>query len=296
MRQLKKATSGVAPPFLIAQAPRADRVLFACLPGMKAMSAYLLPDPLRESVSGAQRMVPFARRIQGLLEKKFGHIVKQFFKASSGSFFLRRAGLTKIARLREAELRITELQSVDGQKALLKRIDLLERKLAEAETPLTHELAWTPLIKASAGRATPDNESIAASTSDCNACDERQVSHCGGFNLAGRQILCVGGRAKLYPEYRRLIETSGGSLLIYRNGPQNGLDHLPTLLARADMVVCPVDCVNHHTYFTVKRCCKRSGKACVLLDRSGLSTFRQGVAALAALVTSPLIGEACSEA
>ncbi|MEP6604496.1 MAG: DUF2325 domain-containing protein [Nitrosospira sp.] len=263
---------------------------------MKTTPTYLLPDLLRESVSGAGRSAPFARRIQELLEKKFSHIVKQFFKASSGSFFLRCAGLTKIARLREAELRIAELQSVDGQNALLKRIDFLERKLADVETPATHELAWAPLIKASAGRAIPKNDSIAGSSSDYNACDERQISHCGGFNLEGRQILCVGGRAKLYPEYRRLIETSGGSLLIYRSGSRTDMDHLPTLLARADMVVCPVDCVNHHTYFTVKRYCKRSGKACVLLDRSGLPTFREGVAVLAALVASSLIGKTCSEA
>ncbi|MBA2660435.1 MAG: DUF2325 domain-containing protein [Nitrosospira sp.] len=258
---------------------------------MKTTPTCLLSDLLHESVSGAGRTALFARRIQELLEKKFGHIIKRLFKASGGSFFLRCAGLTKIARLREAEFRITELQSVDGQNALLKRIDFLERKLADAETPATYELAWAPLIKASAGRAIHNNDSIAESSSDYNACDEGQISHCGGFNLAGRQILCVGGRAKLYPEYRRLIETSGGSLLIYRSGARADMDHLPTLLARADMVVCPVDCVNHHTYFTVKRYCKRSGKACVLLDRSGLPTFREGVAALAALAASPLIGE-----
>ena len=94
--------------------------------------------------------------------------------------------MTKIARLREAELRIPELQSVDGQQALLKRIDFLERKLADAETPATHELAWAPLIKASAGRAIPKNDSIAGSSPDYNACDERQIGLCGGFNLAGR--------------------------------------------------------------------------------------------------------------
>ncbi len=240
-------------------------------------------------------MASFARRIQRLLEKKFSPIVKQFFKPGDKSLFLRRAGLTKIARMKGTELCAAELKSVDEQHALLKRIDLLERKLAAAETPTAHELVWAPLIKASTGRATRHNEPVAASARDCNACDDKQTGECDGFDLAGRQILCVGGRAKLYPEYRRLSETSGGNLLIYRSGPQNGMDHLSTLLARADMVVCPVDCVNHHTYFTVKRYCKRSGKACVLLDRSGLPTFRRGVAALAALVPSPIKAEACSE-
>ena len=95
---------------------------------MKTTPTYLLSDLLHDSASGVGRTALFARRIQELLEKKFGHIVKRFFKASSGSFFLRRAGLTKIARLREAELRITELQSVDGQKALLKRKGIMNRR------------------------------------------------------------------------------------------------------------------------------------------------------------------------
>jgi hypothetical protein len=48
------------------------------------------------------------------------------------------------------------------------------------------------------------------------------------------------------------------------------------------MIVCPIDCVNHHAFFAVKRYCKHSGKPCVLLERSGLPTFCKGIAALAA--------------
>ena len=292
MKQLTKTTSDVTVPFLIADAPRADEILLACLHGVEAMSAHLLSDLARDPARGAQRHDSLASRIQTLLEKKFSHIIKRF-KAGSETLFRQHAGLTRIARLREAELRTTELKLAEGQQALLDRVDLLERELADAETSATHELAWAPLVKASAMSAIAH---ITASTPDGNTCDEKQISRSASFDLAGRQILCVGGRAKLYPEYQRLIETSGGSLLIYRNGSQNGLDHLPALLARADMVVCPVDCVNHHTYFTVKRYCKRSGKACVLLDRSGLPTFRKGVAVLAALVASPVEEEICSGA
>ena len=287
MKQLTKTTSGVTVPFLIADAPRASRILLACLHGAETMSAHLLPGLTRDPAGGAQRHGSLASRVQTLLEKKFSHIIKQFLKAGSETLFRQHAGLTRIARLREAKLRTTELKLAKGQQALL------ERKLADAETSVTHEPAWAPLVKAS---SRPAIAHITASTPDGNTCDEKQISHSDGFDLAGRQILCVGGRAKLYPEYHRLIETSGGSLLIYRNSSQNSLDHLPALLARADMVVCPVDCVNHHTYFTVKRYCKRSGKACVLLDRSGLPTFRKGVAVLAALVASPVEEEICSGA
>ncbi|HEU4855388.1 MAG TPA: DUF2325 domain-containing protein, partial [Nitrosospira sp.] len=73
--------------------------------------------------------------------------------------------------------------------------------------------------------------------------------------------------------------------------PQGPGHHLPVLLDHADMVVCPMDCVNHTVFFTVKRYCRRSGKPCVLLDRSSLSTFRKGIATLAVLCTSPAPGK-----
>ncbi len=105
--------------------------------------------------------------------------------------------------------------------------------------------------------------------------------------LSGRCVLCIDGRAALYPEYRRAVETSGGNLLIYRSKPQRDAQRqpLPALLEQADMVICPVDCVNHHAFYTVKRYCQYSGTPCVLLERSGLSTFQRGIAALAALVS-----------
>jgi hypothetical protein len=66
-------------------------------------------------------------------------------------------------------------------------------------------------------------------------------------------------------------------LLIYRGNQKGDTDRLPALLACADMVICPVDCVNHETYFAVKSYCKKSNKLCALLDRSDLPTFSKGV-------------------
>ncbi|MDQ3186084.1 MAG: DUF2325 domain-containing protein [Pseudomonadota bacterium] len=300
MRQLKKkAASGVTFPFLLTEAPHADEILLACLHGAEAMSAHLLHGPLRYAVSGTQWLHSHSShdshnflpsRIQILLEKKFGHILKRFFKTKGDAFFLKPAELTRTARLREAEGCISHVKSANKQQALLKRIDSLERKLADAESRIAHETGWVPLVKASTAALASD-----CSVSDRNACDEKQAGSCTRFNLAGRCILCVGGRAKLYPEYRRLVETSGGSLLIYRSGPkndsENDSDHLSTLFARADMVVCPADCVNHNAYFAVKRHCIRSGKVCVWLDRSNLPTFRKGIESLAALIRAPEMGD-----
>jgi hypothetical protein len=110
--------------------------------------------------------------------------------------------------------------------------------------------------------------------------DEKRALLESSFDLAARKVLCIGGRAALYPEYCRVVEAAGGSLFFYRGDPQIGGEKLLELLAQADMVVCPVDCVNHQAYFTVKRYCKYSGMPFVVLDRSDLRAFRKGMAAL----------------
>ncbi len=100
-------------------------------------------------------------------------------------------------------------------------------------------------------------------------------------DISNKCVLCIGGQGKLYPEYRCLIESLGGNLLIYRGNQKGDTDRLPDLLTCADMVICPIDCVNHETYFAVKHFCKKSGKPCALLDHCDVSTFGKGIETLA---------------
>lgn len=317
MEQLKTtratdtATLGVTAP-MIAEAPRADLILLACLHAVEDLSAHLLSGLRQEAVRGSGCANPhnahtddsFTRHLLTLLEMKFDQIVKSFsfLRINRSAFFLQRTGLARSARSLRGSDKSSFLpakgatpapKSAGSHQALLSRIDLLERELADAEIPVTPETDWVPLVKVSAAPGTPvvaprpGSASAAEPAPGCDILDEKQADARAGFDLAGRCVLCVGGRAELYPEYHRMVEASGGKLLIYRRAPLHGGDHLPALLDHADLVVCPVDCVNHYTYFTVKRYCKYSGKPCVLLDRSGLPTFRKGMATLAALAVSP---------
>ena len=326
MKQLKttwatrttgSATLSVTAP-MIAEASRPDVILLACLHAVEDLGAHLLSGLRQEAVSGIGRANPhnaysahnaddsFTRHLLTLLEKKFDQVIKSFsfLGINRSTFSLQHTGFAKTAGHGRAsdspsflpeDGAATASNPVGGHQALLSRIDLLERKLADAEIPIPPETDWVPLVKisaapevvAAAAAARPGSASAAESAGDCDSLDEKRAGTHAGFDLAGRCVLCVGGRAALYPEYHRMVEASGGRLLIYRRGPLHGGDHLPALLDHADLVVCPVDCVNHHTYFTVKRYCKYSGKPCVLLDRSGLPTFRKGVAMLAALTTAP---------
>jgi hypothetical protein len=139
---------------------------------------------------------------------------------------------------------------------------------------------WTPLIKANTTLS-----SAACTSSDCTRNEIRINYRTNCPELSEKHVLCIGGRGSLYPEYRCLVESLGGNLLIYRGNQKGDSDHLPALLTCADMVICPVDCVNHETYFAVKYFCIKSGKSCALLDRSDLPTFRKGIEALISIST-----------
>jgi hypothetical protein len=301
---------------MIAEAPRPDVILLACLHAVEDLSGHLLSALRQEAVNGVNRARShhayniddsFSSQLLTLLEKKFHQVVESFsfLRINRSTFFLQHSGLTRTTRhgrasnspsFLPAENRTTASKPAGSHQALLSRIDLLEREIADAEIPVPPETDWIPLVKVSAAPGAtgtpgtsprPGSASAAEPAWGCDILGEKQADANAGFDLAGRRVLCVGGRAALYPEYHRMVEASGGRLLIYRRGPLHGGDHLPALLDHADLVVCPVDCVNHYTYFTVKRYCKYSGKPCVLLDRSGLPTFRKGVATLAALATAP---------
>jgi hypothetical protein len=136
-----------------------------------------------------------------------------------------------------------------------------------AKANIKPDTEWIPLIKASL-----------AVKSDAGQELTRMLNN--NHSLAGRTVLCVGGRAALYPDYLRLVETAGGSFISYRGSPENSRSRLYALLDRVNMVICPVDCVSHDDYFAVKRYCKLSGKFCAFLERSSLPAFTQGLAML----------------
>ena len=225
--------------------------------------------------------------LQALLGKNLAEVIRQFFRAQGSNLFFTPARLTRIARLGRSSPAIEKSKSVSrptlpgsGKPVHSPQLDRVDH-----QNHIRREVAETdgsPLIKNS-----PPPASLSFEQSPFAASDEKGDSACEGFSIGGRCVLCVGGRAALYPEYRRVVEASGGKLVIYRNLPQGPGHHLPVLLAHADMVVCPVDCVNHNAFFTVTRYCRRFGKPCVLLDRSNLSTFRKGIATLGALGAAP---------
>ena len=118
---------------------------------------------------------------------------------------------------------------------------------------------------------------------DCDTCRE---GHDGalGLDLAGRRILCVGGRSDLAPRYRDLVQRCNGEMIRHDGGLEDSQQRLQAALTSADAVICPADAVSHNAYSRTKRFCKRMGKPCVLVPRSSVGAFAE---ALTALVERP---------
>lgn len=116
--------------------------------------------------------------------------------------------------------------------------------------------------------------------SDETACDG-QCDDCGD-RIAGRCVLCVGGRTALLAQYRALADRLGIRLIHHDGGQEESLSRLPELINGADAVLCPTDCVSHAAYYKLKQHCKRTGKPCLLFKGAGVSGFAVALARLSA--------------
>jgi hypothetical protein len=100
-------------------------------------------------------------------------------------------------------------------------------------------------------------------------------------DLAGAQVLYVGGRAHQVPQLKALIERAGGSFQHHDGGIEHSMTLLPGLIGRADCTMFPIDCISHDAMGTVKRQCRLAGKPFVPLRTSSLACLLSGLAALA---------------
>jgi hypothetical protein len=100
--------------------------------------------------------------------------------------------------------------------------------------------------------------------------------------LSGKCILCVGGRSGAVDAYRQLVEQRGGHFLHHDGGLEESLHRIDGALAAADLVICQTGCISHNAYWRVKEQCKRSGKPCVFVKGSGVSSFGRVVGAACA--------------
>lgn len=106
--------------------------------------------------------------------------------------------------------------------------------------------------------------------------------------LGGRRVLYVGGRPSTSTAIRNLVARLGAEYQRHDGGIEDRKGLLQPALAWADLVVFPVDCIDHDSALALKRACQRQGTRFVPLRSASVASFAAGVvAAMAAGQDAP---------
>ena len=96
-------------------------------------------------------------------------------------------------------------------------------------------------------------------------------------DLAGKKVLYVGGRFRQAPHFRDLVEKLNGFLFFHDGGREDGERRLDELLPRADVVVCPIDCISHGATDKIKRECQKLNIRFLPVRRSSISSLARAL-------------------
>jgi hypothetical protein len=91
--------------------------------------------------------------------------------------------------------------------------------------------------------------------------------------VAGITVLYAGGRQNQVIHLKRLAKERGAEFLHHDGGVEEASALLPALVAQADAVFFPVDCISHGAMTLLKATCRQMEKPYVPLRSSGLSSF-----------------------
>ncbi len=196
----------------------------------------------------------------------------------------------RAARIAALETELAANDSAQRIAALESALALADqrRAAAEADAVRARDAATQALTRAGIGEqqlAEKTAESaalerlLAAALADSgtNPCADCPNAGCGcdqaGRDLAGRLILCVGGRRPQVQHLARLVADSNGRFDHHDGGLEDCDRRLEALLAGADAVICATDYISHAAYYRTKRYCKHHAKPHVLVPHSGLAAF-----------------------
>ncbi|WP_431053026.1 DUF2325 domain-containing protein [Roseateles sp. L2-2] len=171
---------------------------------------------------------------------------------SSTSDLLAQVALQTERRERAERLSEDAVRQLDSLREQLERVQAHARAQAEELAAAEAELQ-----RLSAG--TPD------------------ASGDGSALLAGRRILYVGGRPSSTPAIRDFVEGRDGEFLHHDGGLETRKGLLAALLPRADLVVFPVDCIDHDSALNLKRLSERHQVPFLALRSASLASFAAAV-------------------
>ena len=98
--------------------------------------------------------------------------------------------------------------------------------------------------------------------------------------LKDRRILYVGGRPSSTPAIRDLVFRHGGDFQRHDGGLEDRKGLLESAVAWAELVIFPVDCVDHDSAGRLKRLCMKRGTPFIPLRSASVASFVAAVAEL----------------
>lgn len=148
----------------------------------------------------------------------------------------------------------------------------LTQRLAEAEARAKESRLLADELAQEVGRLR-DFAKYAEETIESLTHEDEALEVMPESQLSGKCVLCVGGRSGAVSSYREAVEQFGGHFLHHDGGLEESLHRIDGALAAADIVICQAGCISHNAYWRVKEMCKRTGKPCMFVKNSGVSSF-----------------------
>jgi hypothetical protein len=96
----------------------------------------------------------------------------------------------------------------------------------------------------------------------------------------GKRIVYVGGRPNSNAMLKSLVEGAGGALTVHDGGIEDRKGLLASALPNADVVLFPVDCVDHDSMNMLKRVCERHTVSYAPLRTASVASFVEFIARL----------------
>jgi len=184
-----------------------------------------------------------------------------------------------LAQLDEQVVKLTaqaERQPSADTASLMDEVKTLQDKLKEAEQRLALHTSRREAAEQRAlqdqGTAQALRESrdqtlalLKAVQSECHALeratldalDQQDSRRTGLAGVDGKRVVYVGGRPGSNAALKALVSSAGGELIVHDGGVEDRKGLLAAALPGADLVVFPVDCIDHDSMNMLKRVCER---------------------------------------
>jgi hypothetical protein len=157
----------------------------------------------------------------------------------------------------------------DEARALQARLAEADQRLAlhtsrreAAEQRALQEQATAEALRESRDQALAllkvvQSECQALERATLDALDQPDARRAGLAGVAGKRVVYVGGRPGSNAALKALVTSAGGELVLHDGGLEDRKGLLAAALPGADLVVFPVDCIDHDSMNTLKRVCER---------------------------------------